>query len=108
MAAGADCAFTLRQSTRMMTLDEFIEFLEPQPAIYDPTGKELTPERGPAICQSQEDWNKMKTVLEAACIQLGESCGYELREAIAATSRTIDSLLLISTLKARAQRNPQH
>jgi hypothetical protein len=72
MSAGAICATTITHETSDMTLDEFLDFLEPQ----ESTGK------GAAICQSAEDWNKMKTALETACRMLGKRCSYEMKKAI--------------------------
>ena len=74
LSAGADCANTLKPGGRSMTLTEFIEFLEPSPAIGD------KPEKGPAICQSSDDWNKLKTALEQACALLKDQCTYEMQE----------------------------
>jgi len=65
MAAGANCAHTLSDETREMTLPELIEWLEPNK------------DKGPAICQSAEDFNKNKTSLEQACKMLGAGCRYQ-------------------------------
>lgn len=91
-AAGAICAMTLSPHTRNMTLDEFIEFLEPKEAQVDPTGKVTSPARGGALCQSAEDWNKQKTALEKACIKLGKKCTYEMRQTFDAVKRNILTL----------------
>lgn len=56
------CAHTLSDSTRTMTLQESITFLEPTTTI------------GGALCQSASDWNALKTALEVACKELGKSC----------------------------------
>ena len=76
MSAGMDCAETLTPKTRSMNLDETIKFLEPH-ADIDPAKK-----RAGAMCQSAEDWNKMKTSLEQACAILGNRCTYELQQII--------------------------
>lgn len=69
-----------------MTLDEFIEFLEPQPEHTDDHGT-VIPARAGAVCQSAEDTLKIKTALEQACRQLGSGCSYELKRLI--TSRAL-------------------
>jgi hypothetical protein len=85
MRAGADCAWTLSDRTEEMTLDEFIDFLEPQPERPDPVDPRKTlPARGGAICQSAEDWNSLKTSLDQACRLLGESCTYEMKKVFSA------------------------
>lgn len=72
LAAGAFCSDTLTGETSDMTLDQFIAFLEPQ----------IEPPRAGAICQSAEDFSKVKTVLEQACRELGSRCSYEFRKMI--------------------------
>lgn len=66
MSAGAICATTSGETSEM-TLDEFLNFLEP------------TELRGGAICQSAEDYKKQKVALEQACRELGPRCSYELQ-----------------------------
>ncbi len=93
MAAGADCNHTLQEKPRSMNLDEFIEFLEPQAKVIDPnTGQVIKPARGPALCQSSDDWNKMKTALEQACKKLGPWCSYEIKTYIQRASKNLASL----------------
>ena len=55
-----------------MTMNEFINWLEP-----DPSEK-----RGAAICESVKDWTKKKTALEQACRELGSRCSLEAQEQI--------------------------
>lgn len=81
VAQGAICAETLTGRTSEMDLDEFLDFLEPQEERPDPArpGQRL-PARAGALCQSSEDWNKMKTALEQACRELGRRCSYEVEQ----------------------------
>lgn len=82
IASGAICAETNTGKTSEMTFDEFLNFLEPQ----------TNPERAGAICQSTEDWNKLKTALEQACRGLGKRCTYEIKSAIKTINRTMLAL----------------
>jgi hypothetical protein len=83
MADGAICAETLTDKTSELTLTEWIDFLEPQPERPDPVHPgETLPARAGAMCQSSEDWNKMKTALEQACRELGNRCSYQIKTAI--------------------------
>lgn len=82
MAAGADCAYTLSGEKRSMNLDQWVEFLEP----------ELKTDRGSALCQSAEDWNRQKTALEQACKKLGKGCTYDMRKAIDSVEKNIGDL----------------
>lgn len=84
MSAGANCAYTLSGKTEELSLGEFLEFLEP------------TDDRGPAICQSSDDFNKMKTALEQACKKLGPRCSYELRSDIKRMGETVKTLQELS------------
>lgn len=61
-----------------MTLNEYIDFLEPQPAHGG------NPARAGAICESAADWTKKKTALEQACRELGRRCSFEIQEMIRA------------------------
>jgi hypothetical protein len=83
LSAGANCAESLTEKTSEMTLDQFIDFLEPQSERDDPDhpGQKL-PARGGAICQSSDDFTKIKTSLEKACRELGSRCSYEVQHAI--------------------------
>lgn len=80
LSAGADCAYTLSPKTEEMNLDEFITFLEP------------TETRGAALCQSAEDWNKLKTALELACKKLGSACKKEAQETIKTVGANVSAL----------------
>jgi len=93
MAAGADCAYTLSDETEEMTLNQFVEFLEPQaekPDPADPT--KVIPARGPALCQSTEDYTKIKIALEQACKKLGSSCSKKMRDSLKKLSAKLTKL----------------
>lgn len=92
MSRGASCAETLSPNTRDMSLDEFLDFLEPQEEKIDDKGNVLAPARGGAICQSASDWNRQKTALEQACNLLGKSCSYEMREVLQKVTTSVDTL----------------
>ncbi len=81
LSVGAICAETLTAKTSDMTFDQYIAFLEPQPAISG------LPERSGALCQSSDDWNKMKTALEQACRELGAACSNDTKASIANLSK---------------------
>jgi len=93
MAAGADCAYTLSDETEELSLKEFINFLEPQVEKPDPDNPgEMIPARGPALCQSTEDYTKIKIALEQACKKLGSGCSKELRKALKSASKRMSKL----------------
>jgi len=82
LSNGMDCAESLTRKTTHLTLEQSIEFLEPQPERIDKkTGKKI-PERGGAICQSVEDWNGRRTALDIACRKAKKRCTQEMRGAI--------------------------
>lgn len=102
MSAGANCVETLTDNTREMTLDQFLEFLEPQEVVKDATtGKTIRPERGAAICQSAKDWNAMKTALEEACEKLGDACTYDIRESLSKMTGAIEMLQSKASAKGK-------
>lgn len=90
-SAGMDCAYTQTDQTESMTMDEALDFLEPQ----------VSPERGPALCQSSEDWVRMKTALEQACTALGRKCTTEVKQSIAAAAYRVDALRALSISKRK-------
>lgn len=92
VAAGADCAETQTKKTRSMNMDMFIEWLEPD---------EKT-QRGAALCQSSDDWNKQKTALETACRKLGVGCTYEMKKVIASVTGNIENLQRSSNEKKKS------
>lgn len=69
MAAGAICGYTLSDTTEDLTLAEFMEFLSPQ-----------SPEVGPALCVSTDDFAKLQIALEQACSKLGNKCTKEAQD----------------------------
>ena len=84
LSDGSICAETLTGKKSELDIDKFLEFLTPQDERPDPDHPGQTlPKRAGAMCQSKEDWNKMKTALEQACRDLGLRCSYELKHAIA-------------------------
>ncbi|WP_374029783.1 hypothetical protein [Bdellovibrio bacteriovorus] len=94
LKAGAIWSETLSPKTGDMTLDEFIDFLEPQEEIRTSTGKVIQPAKGAAFCQSAEDWNKQKTALEKACRKLGKACSYEIKKTLEEVSQNLEELQL--------------
>ena len=76
LSAGAICAETVTHKTSDLTFDEYISFLEPQPASSG------LPARAGAICESPADWNAMATALEQECKALGGQCGPSIKEFI--------------------------
>ncbi len=76
IAAGAFCSETITGKTRDLTMNELFDFLEPQAAHDD------VPARAGAVCQSAEQWNAQKTVLEQACRILGKDCTYEMQQTV--------------------------
>lgn len=81
LGAGANCAMTLSDKTREMDVLEFIQWLEPQK------------DRGPAICQSSEDYEKIKTALEQACAILENRCTKEMIAALKNVDRRLALLV---------------
>lgn len=89
LAAGMDCANSLKPDTREMNLDETIAWLEPAAAVIDSNGKVVVPAKGSAICQSSNDFTNNKTTLETACRMLGKKCSYELQQVISKMDETV-------------------
>lgn len=85
---GADCVHTLSDGVEALTLDEFIEFLEPQETHEAPDGH-IVVARGGALCQSADDWNAQKTALEQLCKKYKNACNYQVKKAV----RNINHLL---------------
>lgn len=88
MAAGADCGYSKNDKTEQMTLPQFIEFLEPSVI----PGKE----KGAALCQSAEDFTKLKVALEQACSK-ARTCTKE----VAAQLNAITSRIKRVSIKKR-------
>jgi hypothetical protein len=98
MSAGANCAETETGKTRELTLDELIDFLEPQ------IERECVPVQGMPICSSQkpdkdhplvklparagamiissDDYELTQNELEEACRELGMRCSKKFKMAI--------------------------
>lgn len=93
ISAGADCAHTLKTETREMPVADFIAWLEPQAERTDPTTGVTTPARGPALCQSAEDYVKVKTALEQACRALKGRCTAEMRDVLQLVTHNVEVLL---------------
>lgn len=83
LSDGASCVSSQGGVVRDLTLDEYLDFLTPQPELVDPKDpSKKPPARAGAICESASDWNKKKIALEQACRSLGSRCNYETRQAI--------------------------
>lgn len=92
VSAGAIGSETGSTWTGELTFYEFLDFLEGQedrecvPVFGTTICSEQAPTeanpavklsaRAGAICQSADDWNKIKTKLEEACRMLGKRCSY--------------------------------
>lgn len=97
LSAGADCSYTGDDTTEEMTLEQFLEFLEPQ----------IEPPRGAAMCMSAEDWTKEKIAMEQACDKLGASCKKETRDLISRLSDRADALQA-KVMKKRKDNKIEH
>ena len=84
---GADCAETNTGKTSEMSFEEFMEWLEPQPAT------DKKPARAGAVCRSDEDFTKMKTALEQACALLKNRCTPEMKSEIERQTGNVSQLL---------------
>lgn len=71
LSAGGICAHNISTATEDLTFDEFLDFLSATPAT------DTAPEKGAAVCYSQNDDAKMKVVIETMCRMLGNKCSYE-------------------------------
>lgn len=87
---GATCNYTISDKPRKMTFDEFIHWLEP----------DIQNQRGAAICQSSNDWVKIKVALEQACYLLKRRCSLEMQQAIQKLS---DRILYLSDAHVKEQ-----
>lgn len=70
MSAGADCDTILSDKRTSLTMEQFIEFLEPAPG------------RGGAICLSTDDYVEEKSELEQTCALLKNKCSEQLKAEI--------------------------
>jgi hypothetical protein len=91
MAGGAVCAETETNVQTQLDLDELIDLLEPQeartcvpvPGMSVCASRQVgtpvaLPKRGAALIISADDFAKIKTALEQACRELGNSCSYQI------------------------------
>jgi hypothetical protein len=69
LSAGMDCAETNTGVKSRMTVEQAIAFIEPETSPSPRAG---------AVCQSAEDYEKNKTIIEQACRLLGKRCTYEV------------------------------
>ncbi len=93
--AGAECVWTLSDDKESLDAEAFVDFLEPQGPRPDPKNPGLTlPARGAALCTSEEDYTKTKTVLEQLCERAGARCTREMRHQMEQVSRRVESLQL--------------
>lgn len=75
---GAICVESNTHVTSEISFDEFIRFLEAQPDSEDTAHPgQIIQGHGSAMCESAEDWNKKKTLIEQMCRILGKRCSYE-------------------------------
>lgn len=95
MTAGGDCSHTLSDSTRQLNLDEWIAFLEP----------DVTTGRGAALCMSSDDFTKLKTALDKACVKLGRWCSKEIKEQAQKTTARVEALQYQAMEKKRKRRH---
>ena len=95
LAMGANCANTLNDQTRQLNLGEFIDFLEPR---VSPSGDVV---KGPALCMSTIDFERLKTAIEQACTLLEQRCTYEMQEAIRYANGNVTELKRKSLRGAR-------
>lgn len=70
LADGMTCATTETGETSALDFNGALTFLEP------------TTTRAGAICQSADDYAKLKTALQEACRSLGSKCTYEMQAAM--------------------------
>lgn len=76
LMAGGICSHSLIPDTKDLTFDEFVSFLEPQPA----NPADNLPAKGPAVCMASVDYSEMKSELESACRELGPRCSVKLQD----------------------------
>jgi hypothetical protein len=91
LSQGADCVTSLSGKHEELNLDQFIDFLEPQPEKINPDGTK-TPERGAAVCLSADDWIALKTAIQQLCEKVGSFCTKEVKQEIAQVNSNVDDL----------------
>ena len=70
-----DCAQTGSDRTSEINMIEMVKFLEEG-----------------AICMSSEDYKRQKNAIEQACVQLGNACTFETKQAIKEVDTRVSSL----------------
>lgn len=93
LSAGSDCVSTLSGMHRSMSLDETIEFLEPQ----------IDPPRAAAIIMAATTWEHIKTTLEQLCEMLKGACTEEAVKRLQTVSGNIVELQEGAEDKKRAR-----
>ena len=106
LMAGADCTETLSDRTKSLSLNEFIDFLEPQLEVRDYSGRVLKPERAGAMCQSASDYMKQKLAIETLCARI--KCTAEVKQIIQEVSGRIDNLQEQSIIKLKTNSGVDH
>ena len=82
LAGGAYCVNTLNNKTRVMTLTEFINFLQADKAT----------EKSAALCMANNDFRDLQIALEQACRKIGAKCSKETQEQIQQVKDRIQKL----------------
>lgn len=67
---GGFCAETQTQTSVDLNPDDYLAFLE------------ASPTKGPAVCQSSDDYDKITTTLDLMCRLLGNDCTLEIKQTI--------------------------
>jgi hypothetical protein len=106
LSAGGDCAETLSGKTSSLTLDQWIEFLEPQAEQTLPDGK-VIPSRGAALCMSSDGFAKLKTAMEQACKLLGAKCQKEVTQRINDINGKVEKLQATVMTKKKKRKETQ-
>lgn len=106
MSAGADCSETLTDTTSELTLDQWLEFLEPQLEKIDVNGV-VTPARGSAMCMSSDDFSKLKTAMEQLCRKVGSACSPEQKKTISDVGNRVERLQFKVMSKKRKKNGPK-
>lgn len=83
-----------------LTLEQFIDFLEPKPAHTDLKGKKV-PDRFGAMCMSADDYNKIKTALDKLCTRI--ACTYDVKQIIEEIDKNVQTLQEQSLKKAKEE-----
>jgi hypothetical protein len=92
--AGAMCSTTISREKSVMSLNEYLDFLEPQSKRPNPLKPDdWLPERSGAVCMSSEDMGRVAIFVEQACRKMGSgACTPEVIEKIASAKLEIDSI----------------